>query len=352
MVEPERPNVLGWLRGSGRGPSLMLNGHLDTAVETTGWTKPVYGGDVEGDRLYGHGISNMKASNAAMMCAAAALRRADVRLEGDLLVALVVGECAGGVGTRDLMAKGVRTDAFLCGEPTDLGVLTVHACSQYLRIEITGRTGHFAAPDEGVNAIAKACALLERLGPMYRPIAPGAWMRGASKPLYAGLPRYQVSAIRGGLTRNLIESFALTPDFCEVVLNVRATPNKHMNETREDIEQVLAVMQREDAGWLYTVRTIRQMPGFEAPPGSRATEAAIAAYRAVIDDPPRVGGLQPFMFMSSDAGHMQVAGITDGVLIGPGRFTASTPDEHVEIEKMVAAARIYAATALTLCGGA
>jgi acetylornithine deacetylase/succinyl-diaminopimelate desuccinylase-like protein len=56
------------------------------------------------------------------------------------------------------------------------------------------------------------------------------------------------------------------------------------------------------------------------------------------------------MFMASDSGHMQAAGIIDGALIGPGRFTSSVADEHVEISKLVDAAKIFAASALRICG--
>ena len=65
---------------------------------------------------------------------------------------------------------------------------------------------------------------------------------------------------------------------------------------------------------------------------------------------PRVGGIQPYKFMASDSGHMQVAGMKDGVMLGPGKLTSSIPDEYVEVGKIVDAAKIYAATALRICG--
>src|SRR5439155_11696926 len=175
-VEKDRPNVLGWVKGSGGGPSLMFNGHTDTVVQSLGWTKPLYGGDLEDGRIYGHGVSNMKASDAAMIYAADAIRRAGVKLKGDLLIALVVGECQGGIGTRDLMARGVRTDTFLCAEPTDFGILTLHAASQYLRVAVTGRTGHPGAYDRGLSAVQKMLELTTRLGPMHEAMRPGGWM--------------------------------------------------------------------------------------------------------------------------------------------------------------------------------
>jgi len=138
-VEQDRFNIVGTVRGTGGGRSLMLNGHLDTVGPMLGWTKDPYGAVLEDGKIYGQGISNMKASDTAMVYAAHAIKRAGIALKGDLVVALVVGECAGGIGTKTLMQSGVKTDAFLCTEPTDLGILTVHASSQYFRVNIIGR---------------------------------------------------------------------------------------------------------------------------------------------------------------------------------------------------------------------
>ena len=63
---------------------------------------------VEGDRLYGHGVQNMKGGLATIVLAAEAIRRSEVQLKGDLVVACVVGETQGGEGTYHLMQSGLR----------------------------------------------------------------------------------------------------------------------------------------------------------------------------------------------------------------------------------------------------
>jgi len=349
-VEKDRPNVLGWVRGSGGGPSLMFNGHTDTVVQSLGWTKPLYGGDLEDGRIYGHGVSNMKASDAAMIYAADAIRRAGVKLKGDLLIALVVGECQGGVGTRDLMARGVRTDTFLCAEPTDFGILTLHAASQYLRVAVTGRTGHPGAYDRGLSAVQKMLELTTRLGPMHEAMRPGGWMTFQPDPAYGGLPRYHLATIRGALTKDFLESWSSTPDYCTAVFNVRATPNQGVESTKADLERVLSEMQAAEGGWAYEVTVVRSMPAFEAPPEGVAVRALVSACDQVTGTAPPVGALEPYMFIASDAGIMQATGMRDGVLMGPGRFTSATADEYVEVEKLILAAKVYALMALDVCG--
>ena len=70
QVEQGRANVLGILEGSGGGPTLMFNGHMDTSYSgREPWLKDVPGFQpqafVRGGRLYGLGISNMKGAVAA-----------------------------------------------------------------------------------------------------------------------------------------------------------------------------------------------------------------------------------------------------------------------------------------------
>jgi acetylornithine deacetylase len=349
-VEPGRPNVLGWLRGSGGGRSLMLNGHTDTVMHVLGWRHDQYGGELDQGRIYGHGVSNMKASNAAMLFAVEAIRRAGVRLRGDVLIALVVGECQGGVGIRDLMARGVRTDTFICGEPTQLNVLTVHASAQYLQVNIIGRSGHFGTHDHGVNAILKMCTLLRRLGPVHARIPPGRWLSATPGHTFPGLPRYHVGAIKGGITRDLPENggWSSTPDFCRAIVNVRAGRDKSIESTREDLERVLRAMQERDGDFDFEVTAIRDMPAFESA-ASITREAVAGAACRVTGRRPRVGPIAPYMFMTSDSGHMQNAGMTDGVLLGPGNFTSSVPDEHVQVDTLIAATGIYAVSAVRIC---
>jgi acetylornithine deacetylase/succinyl-diaminopimelate desuccinylase-like protein len=95
---------------------------------------------------------------------------------------------------------------------------------------------------------------------------------------------------------------------------------------------------------------MREMLGFESPPESLVVERVTQSYFEVMGEKPTVGAVQPFMFMASDSGHMQAAGIADGALIGPGRFTSSVADEYVEVSKLIDATKIFAASALNICG--
>src|SRR5260221_2055837 len=116
-IEPGRFQTIATLRGTGGGASLMLNGHTDINALTRRWRRDPWTPTLEGDRLYGHGVQNMKGGLASIVMAAEAIRRSGVRLAGDLVVACVAGETQGGEGTHYLMESGLRTDAAVVAEP-------------------------------------------------------------------------------------------------------------------------------------------------------------------------------------------------------------------------------------------
>jgi len=71
-VLPGRPNVVVTARGTGSGPALMLNGHLDT-VGVAGMDEP-FARPIEARRVFGRGAYDMKGALAAALVAAARAR--------------------------------------------------------------------------------------------------------------------------------------------------------------------------------------------------------------------------------------------------------------------------------------
>src|SRR5690606_29044892 len=73
--DPIRVNVVAILRGGRPGPRLVLNSHLDIGPvpEPEAWSVPPFGGIVQEGRIYGRGVTDMKAGVAAQVVALAAL---------------------------------------------------------------------------------------------------------------------------------------------------------------------------------------------------------------------------------------------------------------------------------------
>ena len=131
-------------------------GHLDTNPVTEGWTVDPWGGLVTDDFIYGIGVSNMKAGDAASLAAVKTLIEAGCRLRGDVILTYVVGELQGGVGTRAAIRHGLKADCFINSEPTDLSAVTMHAASFLFAITLEGRTRHLSKREEAVDAIRAA----------------------------------------------------------------------------------------------------------------------------------------------------------------------------------------------------
>src|SRR2546428_4923985 len=163
-IEPGRLQTIATLRGTGGGASLMLNGHTDINALTMRWKRDPWTPSLEGDRLYGHGVQNMKGGLASIIMTAEAIRRSGVRLTGDLVVACVAGETQGGEGTHNLMERGLRTDAAVVAEPFGADhLVTVHSGIVHMAIHTHGVTGHVGRLEGTVNAIEKMTDVIDAL---------------------------------------------------------------------------------------------------------------------------------------------------------------------------------------------
>lgn len=169
---PERPGVVGRIPGSGHGPSLMLLAHLDVPSLAPGWRRDPFSPTVEGGRVYGAGVRDMKAGLAAMVMAMRAVREARVPLQGDLLFVAVPGHMEQGVGAKRLFDAGVTADLVVVGEPTGLDLLSTHLGWSVLELTVHGRETSTVTAGEGVNALERAATVIQSLSQMrFRPVA-------------------------------------------------------------------------------------------------------------------------------------------------------------------------------------
>src|SRR5712691_5742855 len=160
--EPGRPNVIGIVRGSGGGRSLILNAHMDT-VGVAGMERP-HEPLITGNRLYGRGAYDMKGGLASIMVAAA--RAKPLNLGGDVILTAVSDEEYASIGTASVV-KRWRADAAIVTEPTGLDVCVAHKGFVWLELETVGVAAHGSRPELGVDAIAAMGGVLmgvKRLG--------------------------------------------------------------------------------------------------------------------------------------------------------------------------------------------
>lgn len=357
-VEPGRLQAIATLKGTGGGRSLMLNGHTDINSLRRGAHRDPTVPTIEGDRLYGQGVENMKGGVASMIAAAEAVRLSDVELKGDLVLACVVGETQGGEGTYFLTESGLRTDMAVSPEPTGVGnIATVHAGIAHLAIHTYGVTGHISVQEHTINAVSKMTRVINALENMTLTHTPS--------PKLPAMPRVNVGSIIGGRGESyvLIEP-PYIPDYCTILIDVHFVPGQTLETIISDIRYALDPLTVEDPELKYEIevpppasfegRRRLVMEPFDLPEGQEIVEIVKRSHEAVTGTKPRaVGPIYPFSYSAGDVTWLWKAGIPC-LEYGPaGGFNSAVEGEDnfwTSISEMETCARVMAVTALEVCG--
>src|SRR2546426_6512597 len=246
-IERGRFQTIATLRGTGGGASLMLNGHPDINALTMRWRRDPWTPTLEGDRLYGHGVQNMKGGLAAIIMAAEAVRRSGVRLAGDLVVACVAGETQGGEGTHYLMESGLRTDAAVVAEPFGADhLVTVHSGIVHMAIHTYGVTGHIGRLEGTVNAIEKMTAVIEALRRVK--------FRYTPRPDLPAFPRLNVGGILGGRGHEyVLGEPPEVADVCTILVDVHFVPGQTVDGIVADVRRALDPLAARDPDLRYEI---------------------------------------------------------------------------------------------------
>ena len=138
-----RPNVGARKNGRGGGRSLVLSGHIDTVPRgSQPWTRDPFGGEIDGNRLYGRGSNDMKGGVGTNLFIAEALRALGIDLCGDLVFETVVDEEFGGVnGTLAGRLKGFNADAAVISEPSFLRICPAQRGGRTVHIKLSAVGG-------------------------------------------------------------------------------------------------------------------------------------------------------------------------------------------------------------------
>jgi acetylornithine deacetylase len=338
--------LVGRLSGTGDGPTLMLNGHVDVVPvgDPTAWSTPdPFSGRVVDGELHGRGACDMKAGLVAAMAAVSAVRRAGVPLRGDLLLACVPGEEDGGLGTYATLQRGWTADACVVPEPTSLDLLVANAGALTFRLRVPGLATHASRRTEGVSAIEKLVPLLAALQRLEadrnRDVDPLMARWDIAYPLSIG--RLQAG-----------DWASSVPDLLVAEGRLGVALDEPVEDARAALE--LAVAEASDADpWLRKHPATVQWWGGQfasgrLPGDSDLADRMSAAHAAAGGRTPVRSGA-PY---GSDLRLLAAAGIPT-LHYGPGDAAlAHAPDERVPLPELHTATRALALLALDVCGAA
>lgn len=348
-VEEGRPNVIGTLRGSGDGPTLMFNGHMDhfDNPEPTRVTE---------DRVYGRGLVNMKCAFPCYITAVDMLVKAKAELKGDIIISGVVGEIekaqvnrfhgksyrGAGVGARYLMDHGVTADMCIIGEPTGLNMQIGNAGLVWAEVTVEGPAKTFVLK---AFEVAKAIQAWEA---DYQKLFPHPFM----------LPTVQIGAIDGG---NPFKPG--TNPVCKIYVIVKTLPDVATMKIQRELEKVAAAVAAREGDIDTRVKLYLTTGGYEIPKEDYVVQAMGGAHREVngsdmkFSEPVRYG-------ITSDGSRINQYGVSV-ITYGAGFGTHLVdPDEQetgaewdrpsgtrrgVGIKNMERCSSVYALAALDIC---
>lgn len=339
-------NVIGRV-GSGEGPMLLLNGHLDTVDvgDPQRWLHAPYDGVEEDGILYGRGACDMKGGLAAMVYGAKALLDSGVDLAGDLyLVGVVQEEPCEGLGMRVLVEEeGIRPDYVVLCEPSDLQVRLGHRGRLEMQMEVRGRAAHASSPSLGDNAIHNAARLIFGL-----------------ELLASRLPTDPFLG-QGSLTVTEIESEAASrnavPDRCTFYVDRRLTLGETENKALAEVQniinteemdaQVRVTEYRSTSYAGYECRIKNAFPAWAMPEHHPLVQTTTRCVRETLGYRPRLGRWA----FSTDGTYTSGVANIPTVGFGPGEERyAHTLDDQVRLKDVADAARVYARLAMELLG--
>jgi len=350
QVEDGRANVLGTWAGTGGGPSLMFNGHLDTSYSgREPWLQGIPGFQPQGfeqdGRIYGLGISNMKGAVAAYIEAVRALQDQGVRLKGDVLIAAVAGEIektqqgdAQGAefrgyaaGSRYLVTHGGVADMCILGEPTENKLVLAHFGSLWLRLSTHGPFIHtaFSEGRRDENSILRMRRVLDAVLE-WLPV----WEEEMSYDGVRGVAN--VGSIEGGFGWRA----SRTPHRTDLYLDLRVPPNVTMQDARRKAIDFARSLEGVESEVYVTA------PGAEIAADHPLVEAVAGAHAEVFGAEPERDVTRWF----SDASVLTRYGI-ETLNYGTSSGLPSTElGENLDIDGLVQTAEVYARAAMRICG--
>jgi acetylornithine deacetylase len=346
-----RKNLSVRLRGSGRGKSLLLNGHIDTVPSGCGrWSRSPWSGEFKQGRVHGLGSFDMKAglvANAAVICA---LKKAGIKTGGDILFESVVDEeWGGGGGTIAARLRGDTADACVIPEGTQLEIY--RATRGGFVVDLAVAAGDAA----GYFSTAEVTSVALPMGRLLEWVAEYAKRRGRVKtngPYKAFADPVPVQVLA-------VEANRLDP---EIPLSVplQATVRVYLQFLpEENVDGVIAAFRKQLAHFCAADSFFRKYPvqwkpliggplyGHEIPADDLWLRCMEENATSVLGRPAVITGA-PY---PCDAGLIAREFGIPTLLFGPCGAGAHNPDEYVEFDSVIRTAEVLTAAALAWTNG-
>jgi acetylornithine deacetylase/succinyl-diaminopimelate desuccinylase-like protein len=175
---PDRGSVITRIKGTGEKPSLLLLSHLDVvAANAEEWSVDPFGGMIKDGFVWGRGALDMKGMTTIEVMTMKLLKRNNVKLKGDVILAATADEEQGGLAGADYLLRNYPQKIFadyvlnegggLAVPTQNKNVYTVQTAEKgilWFKVKAKGTPGHGSMPDVADNAIMRMNKVIEKLG--------------------------------------------------------------------------------------------------------------------------------------------------------------------------------------------
>ena len=324
---PATPVVVGRLRGGEPGPTIVLNGHLDTVPI------PHEAPRIENGRVFGRGSADMKGPVAAATEAVRVIAGSGREFPGELvLVAIGLHEAPGGRGedlTWLLAEHGFTADYAIVCELSGDRLVAAHMGQATVEIEIAREgmpTHELQTPAGTPNPILVAARVIEAVRARTEELA-------ATEHPWVGAETYFLGEVHGG------DFYNRHPATCRLVGTRRWAPGNTLATVQAEYDALVAPIAAE-SGCTIDVELKLVRDAYAIDPEHPLARALAGGYEDVTGDVLEATGIK----VVADGAVFQAVGGIPTVYHGPRGEGAHADVESIAVDELVRSTRIYLAT--------
>ena len=337
-VEDAGDTVVAVLKGSGEGPKMMLNFHIDTFDAFEGWETPPFKPVQREDRIIGLGAHDMKGGMACALGALEAIVKSGARLKGDLIVSGTSDEEYWSRGAHELIRTGLLKDCGYCivPEPAAHATLIVGQRGRHVfTIRFRGQSVS-AAYDEGVNALVDAAKVVSELENL-KPDAMGY------------MPEYGIGGSLCVIGFHSGGAKIYVPELAEVTIDRHILPGQDVEWAADQIREAIhraGIRGTYELTW--DERPTPAPASFITDPGGVFVQTVKRSLEAELDEPVNLALARSV----ADTNHIAVYGGVSTVILGPTGGNTCEANEWVDVESLSQICRAIVRSIVGLIGEA
>jgi succinyl-diaminopimelate desuccinylase len=323
-----RASVLAILRGSGQAPALLYSAHLDTVpLGAEQWIHEPFAAETLDGKIWGRGSADMKGGLAALLVMAKIVANSGLSIKGDLIFAITAGEEVDSLGAKSVASYPDLgpVQAIIVPEPSYNDIYIAEKGALWLEISTYGKTAHGSMPALGKNAVMMMVGLIKGLENFFIPFESHAMLGGFSM---------SINTISGGIKTNVV------PDRCVVSIDMRTVPGQDHHDIMARFQDLIKDLGKHDPDFKASIEITNDRPPIETSPKEPVVKMMVDIVADITGEIPIPKGVNYY----TDAATLAPAFKAPMIICGPGHpGLAHQPNEYVEIEKLVQAAKIYTA---------